>query len=166
MEQEPSGQNINSMPSHLFDLDTLERRVAKLTALVEVGRAFSQELAPDTLLQLVMQKTTEILEADRSTLFLVDHATQELWSKVAQGVGLAEIRFPMHLGLAGHVATTGETINIPEAYADPRFNREVDRRTGYRTKTILCAPVRAESTKIIGVTQVLNKREGTFTAED
>ncbi|MBI3979871.1 MAG: GAF domain-containing protein [Chloroflexi bacterium] len=146
--------------------DAPDRRIAKLTALLDVGRALAQELDADSLLRVVMQKTTQILDADRSTLFLVDFATRELWSKVAQGVGVNEIRFPMHLGLAGHVAMTGEIINIPEAYDDPRFNRDVDRRTGYRTRTILCMPVKEADGTILGVIQVLNKRGGIFDAED
>ncbi|MBI4499089.1 MAG: GAF domain-containing protein [Chloroflexi bacterium] len=154
------------MPANPSASDALARRVTKFMALLDVARAFSQELSPDVLLQLVMHKTTEVLNADRSTLFLVDYTTGELWSKVAQGLGFNEIRFPMHLGLAGYVATSGETLNIPEAYDDPRFNRDVDRRTGYRTKTILCMPVKEPDGTIVGVIQVLNKREGVFDAED
>src|SRR5262249_18476799 len=90
----------------------------------------------------------------------------ELWSKVAQGAGISEIRFPSTVGIAGHVATTGETVNIPEAYEDPRFNKEIDKKTGYRTKTILCMPIRDETGLILGVTHVLNKHEGIFKKED
>jgi len=71
-------------------------------------------------------------------------------------------RFPIGTGIAGHVAKTGENLNIPDAYADPRFNRGVDKLTGYRTRTILCMPVRIRSS-LIGVVQMVNKRVGTFT---
>ncbi|HSB61187.1 MAG TPA: adenylate/guanylate cyclase domain-containing protein, partial [Vicinamibacteria bacterium] len=106
------------------------------------------------------------LEADRTTLFMHDAKTNELWALSGQGNKPSEIRFPSHMGIAGHVFTTGETINIPDAYADPRFNREVDRRTGYRTHNILCMPVINRRGAIIAVTQVLNKKGGPFTAID
>jgi adenylate cyclase len=99
-------------------------------------------------------------------LFLIDSKTGELWSKVAQGSEVKEIRVPRGKGIAGHVALSGDTVNIPDAYADPRFNPDVDRRTGYRTRTILCMPVRNETREIVGVMQVLNKRVGAFNRED
>src|SRR5262249_24563133 len=89
-----------------------------------------------------------------------------LWARAGEGICSNEIRFPRHLGLAGHVATTGETVNIREAYEDPRFNREVDRTTGYRTHTILCLPVRDDTGRTLGVIQGLNKRGGVFTEDD
>ncbi len=140
--------------------------IQKLTLLLDVMKSLASELDLNTLLPLIMKKTTEVMDADRSTLFLIDEKTNELWSKVAQGAGIAEIRFPKHLGIAGHVATTGQTVNIPEAYEDPRFNKEIDKKTGYRTKTILCMPVKETEGKILGVIQVLNKRDGIFTNED
>ena len=114
----------------------------------------------------IMERTSTVLQADRSTLFLVDRKTREIWSKVAQGSDMVEIRVPIGRGVAGTVAATGETINIPDAYADPRFNQEVDRRTGYRTRTILCAPIRDGQGTIVGVAQVLNKAGGPFTRDD
>jgi len=120
----------------------------------------------DALLQIIMEKTSEVMDADRSTLFLVDEAKQQIWSKVAQGWAVKEIRLPLGTGIAGHVALTGETVNIPDAYADPRFNPDVDRTTGYRTSTILCMPMKDRQGKILGVIQVLNKQEGAFTPAD
>jgi adenylate cyclase len=131
--------------------------------LVEVLSSLAAERSLDTLLQKIMQKACEVLDADRSTLFLVDEAKQELWSRVTKGKELSEIRFPLATGIAGHVARTGETVNIAEAYQDPRFNIEVDRKTGYLTRTILCMPMKNPEGKILGVLQVLNKREGVFT---
>lgn len=140
--------------------------IKKLTLLLDVMKSLASELDLNTLLPLIMKKTTEVMDADRSTLFLIDEKNSELWSKVAQGAGIAEIRFPKHLGIAGHVATTGQTVNIPEAYDDARFNKEIDKKTGYRTKTILCMPVKETDGKILGVIQVLNKKDGIFTDED
>jgi adenylate cyclase len=141
-------------------------KIQKLALLLDVMKSLASELDLTTLLQLIMKKTTEVMAADRSTLFLIDYKTNELWSKVAQGAGISEIRFPNGVGIAGHVATSGETVNIPEAYDDPRFNKEIDKKTGYHTKTILCMPVRDDSGLVIGVIQVLNKKEGIFTSED
>ena len=139
---------------------------ARFGILLEVIKAMSAETDFDRLLQLIMEETTRAMQADRSTLFLVDRERGELWSRIAQRLQQKEIRFKSHLGIAGHVATTGEKLNIPEAYDDPRFNQEVDRQTGYRTKTILCMPVRNKTGNVVGVLQVLNKQAGVFNPSD
>lgn len=138
----------------------------KLSGFLAVLQMLTQELELDRLLQLIMEKTSLVLGADRSTLFMVDEEKGELWSRVAQGVEHQEIRIPMGQGITGTVAASGQTVNISDAYRDPRFNPEVDRKTGYRTRTILCMPVRDPRGTIVAVLQVLNKQEGTFTAED
>ncbi len=130
--------------------------VADVTSEIELG----------TLLQKVMGEATRMLQAERSTLFLNDEKTKELWSLVGQGIGTTEIRFPNHLGIAGTVFTSGHSVNIPHAYADLRFNPDFDKKTGFFTRSILCVPVINKEGKIIGVTQVLNKRGGPFTEED
>lgn len=134
--------------------------------LLEVTTALSSELRLVPLLAKIMDTTKDLLNADRCTLFMYDQKTGELWSQVAQGLDSYQIRFPARLGIAGTVFTTGETINIPEAYADARFNPEVDKKTGYRTRSILCQPVRNKNGRTIGVTQVLNKKGGPFTSTD
>lgn len=155
--------------------EDLKRETRRTRLLLQVMRSFSEQLDLDALLQAIMAKSREVLDADRCTLFLVDERTQELWSVATQDLERREIRFPRHLGIAGHVATTGQTVNIPDAYADPRFNPEIDRKTGYRTRNILCMPVLDEAPaehggpptqRILGVTQILNKNEGGFDAED
>jgi adenylate cyclase len=143
-----------------------QAQARKFAILLDVMNSLTAERNLDTLLQKIMQKTSEVMEADRSTLFLLDEAKQEIWSKVAQGAAMKEIRVPLGAGIAGHVAQTGETVNIPDAYQDPRFNPEVDRRTGYHTRTILCMPMKSPEGKILGVIQVLNKQHGVFTPED
>ena len=134
--------------------------------LLDIMSSLSQERNIDSLLQKIMEKTSEVMGADRSTLFLVDKAKGQIWSKVAQGAAMSEIRVPLGAGIAGLVAKTGETVNIPDAYKDPRFNQEVDRRTGYRTRTILCMPMKNRDGDILGAIQVLNKHQGVFTNED
>ncbi|KAJ3038611.1 hypothetical protein HDV00_000455 [Rhizophlyctis rosea] len=108
----------------------------------------------------------DLLSAERCSLFMVDKEKGELWSTVAHGT--AEIRIPMSKGIAGHVASTGQILNIPNAYNDPRFNRTVDLRTGFRTRNILCMPMRNSQGQVIGVTQVMNKKPETlvFAKED
>ena len=138
----------------------------KIRSLLEVLQTLAQELELDKLLQLIMEKTSHLMNADRSTLFLVDEERKELWSKIAQGVGLKEIRIPIGRGVAGTVALTGETVNVLNAYLDPRFKADLDKRTGYQTRTILCVPVRDSGNKIIGALQVLNKIGGAFSTND
>ena len=146
--------------------EEIRKRMQTSEILLNVMRAVSSELEIDQLLQKIVGKTSEVMNADRCTLFLVDRVTGGLWSKVAQGPNMSEIRVPRGMGIAGHVAVTGEIVNIRDAYQDPRFNPEVDHRTGYRTRTILCMPLRNEKSEIVGVMQVLNKKEGVFTEED
>lgn len=137
-----------------------------LLALLQVGRTIAIETNIDSLLTIIAQQIQQALVADRCTVFLLDDETQELWSKVALGLEMQEIRFPATKGLAGHVAMTGETINIKNAYESEYFNKEIDLQTGYKTRNILCMPIRNLSHQIVGVFQVLNKLEGDFTQKD
>ncbi len=130
--------------------------VSEVTSDIKIG----------SLLQKVMGEATRMLNAERSTLFLNDEKTGQLWSEVGQGLEAMQIRLPNHVGIAGAVFTTGKTINIPYAYADLRFNPAFDKKTGYFTRSILCVPIVNQRGRIIGVTQVLNKRGGPFTNED
>src|SRR5947208_10354600 len=116
-------------------MDRLQARVEKLGGILEVAKALVAERDLDRLLLLIVGAAARVVEADRCTLFLVDQERGELWSKVAQGVGMREIRFPMGRGIAGAVAQTNTSVNIPDAYKDPRFNQNVDKQTGYRTRS-------------------------------
>eukprot|EP01112_Ceratiomyxa_fruticulosa_P020888 TRINITY_DN7240_c0_g2_i1.p1 TRINITY_DN7240_c0_g2~~TRINITY_DN7240_c0_g2_i1.p1 ORF type:complete len:1058 (+),score=261.81 TRINITY_DN7240_c0_g2_i1:302-3475(+) len=137
----------------------------KVKVLLEVASQLASELDTTTLITVIMTKSKLLLDADRCTLFLLDAERGELWSKVADGA--KEIRIPSNKGIAGHVVTTGEVLNIKDAYLDTRFNPEVDKKTGYRTKSILCMPLRNNKTEIIGVTQMINKKDGSvFTRAD
>jgi len=130
--------------------------VSEVTADIKLG----------SLLQKVMGEATRLLNAERSTLFLNDEKTNELWSEVGQGLESMQIRLPNHLGIAGAVFMSSKSINIPYAYADLRFNPGFDKKTGYFTRSILCVPIINKHGKTIGVTQVLNKHGGPFTTED
>jgi K+-sensing histidine kinase KdpD len=145
---------------------TSEGRLDKLHKLIEATKIVNSTLDLDKLLGLILDSAVSSTDADRGTVYMVDAIKQELWSKVLQGDNMVEIRLPMGKGIAGYVAQTGETINIPDAYSDPRFNPEVDKRSGYRTRNILCMPMRNKDGTIIGVFQLLNKSEEAFTADD
>lgn len=138
-----------------------------LIALLKIARTISAEIDLDRLLTTIAEQTKFALKADRCTVFLIDRKNNELWSKVALGLeGHKEIRFPIDKGLAGHVAMSGETVNIQNAYSDDRFNRDIDMQTGYKTSNILCMPIRNLKYEIIGVFQVINKFDGNFTETD
>lgn len=138
-----------------------------LLALLRLGRSIAAQTDIDRLIEVIAQETKVALNADRCTVFLYDKEKNELWSKVALGMNSKEIRFPANQGLAGHVITTGETLNIQNAYESEYFNPEIDRQTGYHTQSILCMPIRNLEHKIIGVFQILNKQGGKFfTNED
>lgn len=117
-------------------------------------------------LERAVELCSNATDAERCTVYAVDREARELRSIVAQRAGL-EIRVPVGQGLAGHVAATGETINVPDAYADPRFERGVDQKTGFRTMNILAVPVWDHGgDEVVGVIQVLNKRGGPFERHD
>lgn len=139
-------------------------RTVRLEALYDLSLAIFSAASIDQLLVDVMERVTAILGVDRSTLFIVDQEEGVLWSKVAQKS--EPIRIPLSSGIAGSVARTGEILNIPDAYADERFNPEVDRRTGFRTRNMLCIPVRSRENEIIAVIQAINKQGSHFDKED
>jgi adenylate cyclase len=138
----------------------------KMAILLDVATSVAETLDLDALIIKIVSKISQVLGAERSTLFMVDEEQNELWSKVALGEGLTEIRFPINLGLAGHVITTGKGLNIRDAYQDPRFNPAVDRQTGYQTRNVLSQPVLSRDGRVIGVTQAINKKDGYFDEED
>lgn len=135
-------------------------------ALVDVANRVSDTLSLDVLFPRLLEVVTESLDAERSSLFLYDADTNELFSRVMQGNAVGEVRFPANHGIAGSVFGSGRGEIIPDAYADPRFNRWVDTETGYRTRNLLCVPIRNNRGEVIGVTQALNKRIGDFESED
>ena len=146
--------------------ERVEKSAKEEAQLLEVTSAISSELKLDALLGRIIHVTTDMLEAERSTLFMYDRKTNELWSRVAEGLEVKEIRFPSFAGIAGSCFSTGEVINIPDAYADERFNPEVDKKTGFRTRSILCMPVSNKEGQKLGVVQVLNKKGGPFAFND
>ena len=147
-------------------IERLKALRAQEMEFVEIVSEVTADIQLGSLLQRVMGEATRLLNAERSTLFLNDSKTNELWSEVGQGLQSIQIRFPNHRGIAGAVFTSGKSINIPYAYADLRFNPAFDKQTGFFTRSILCVPIVNKQGTVIGVTQVLNKRGGPFTGED
>ncbi len=148
------------MVEHIETVQTRERE------FLNVVTDMTSDLDLTRLLRKVMSEASRMLDAERSTLFLNDEASGELFSHVGEGLSSTELRLPNHVGIAGTVFTSGKSVNIPHAYADLRFSPAFDRQTGFFTRSILCVPVVNKQGKVIGVTQVLNKRGGPFTDED
>ena len=146
--------------------EQIEQIRIKEMSFLELVSDINSEFDLSSLLQRVVAETCKMLSSERATIFLHDPATGTLFSRVASGAEIAEIRLPSFAGIAGAVFTSGNSMNIPYAYADLRFNPAFDRQTGFFTRSILCVPIVNKDSKVIGVTQVLNKKGGVFTDED
>jgi GAF domain-containing protein len=129
---------------------------ARLTALLEVAEILSGVMDLDALIVTIMDRACSLLHSERCSLFLVDIEKQELVSCFQGGLD-RKLRVPLSRGIVGHTATTGETINIPDAYNDPRFDQSVDRKTGFKTKMLLTVPIYNNRGEIAGVTEMINK---------
>jgi HD-GYP domain-containing protein (c-di-GMP phosphodiesterase class II) len=136
----------------------------RMDLLLEVGQAINSVLDVDKLLSLIAEKTAELLDSDRCSIFVVDADKDIIWTQAATGTGRIEIS--RTTGIAGAVATSGAIINVPDAYADPRFNKDIDRQTGYQTRNILAGPMFNQEREIIGVFQLINSNRGKFTRPD
>ncbi len=144
------------MASVRSDADTLH-------ALLDLQRELAFEVDLDRVLTRIARAACDLLRADRTTIYVVDEIRNELWSRVLTSGDLIEIRLPLGgAGLAAEVARTGQTIRIANAYEDRRFNPEFDSRTGYRSRTMLVAPIDSRDGKRLGVLQMVNKAEGEF----
>ena len=139
-----------------------------VSSLLKAISSLEQSLDLEKTLQSVMAEARDLMSADRSTLWLIDASNNELWSRVKSGDGqtMIDLRIPADRGIVGFVASTGKNLNIPDAYQDPRFDPSSDKRTGYLTRNILCMPVFDSSSKLIAVTQLINKKQGSFNSSD
>ena len=155
---EPIGNHAQTSATTLIDSE----RVHKLLSVV---RMITLEKNPDRLLWFITQHGAEALQAERGSIFLLDEEHNEVWSKVALGES-GVIRFPRGKGIAGESIEKSAIVRIPDAYADPRFNRKVDTETGFHTRNILTIPMINAVGKTIGCYQLINKRGGDFTQID
>jgi sigma-B regulation protein RsbU (phosphoserine phosphatase) len=149
------------------DVAQLAKELERQRKVAEASYALHTTLDLDELLNLLLATARDGVGADRGTVFLLSDDRKEIWSRVVTGDARLDIRLPVGKGIAGAVAETGETIRIPDAHEDPRFDASWDKKSGYRTRQILCAPVRARDGKIVGVFQLLNKKGAAdFDADD
>lgn len=173
MSSIPAEQNPKAGASHALATDAMRR-------LLSVSRALSATDDLAQVLSVIIDAMRDLLDAERATVFEFDSSTNELFTNVAHGVsdngdsdapgtpgGLTTgIRIPITMGIAGECARHQAVINVPDAYADPRFNREVDKKTGFRTRSILAVPLVGVDGELIGVAQILNKSGGPFGEDD
>ena len=143
---------------------TVEKKLQDLRTLLEVAQAMTGVRQLQPLLELIVASATRLVDADRTSLFLLE-PDGSLWTRVAQDS--TDIRLPPGFGIAGIVARTGQTLVIADAYDDARFSRDIDVKTGYRTRSILCVPLVTPSGSVVGVIEAMNKRGGeVFDADD
>lgn len=141
-----------------------KKEVAQLRRILGVSRRMATMTDLDALLSLIIDTACETLDCERATIFLYDAETDELYSRVAKGA--AGIRFAANAGIAGIAVMHRECVNVPDAYSDPRFNRSVDKKTGFITRNLLTFPLENLDGHLIGVLQALNKRDGPFEETD
>jgi len=150
--------------SHDAMSPTVEKRLQDLRTLLEVAQAMTGVRQLQPLLELIVASASRLVDADRTSLFLLE-PDGSLWTRVAQDS--SDIRLPPGFGIAGLVARTGQTVAIADAYEDARFSRDVDLKTGYRTRSILCIPLVTPSGSVVGVIEAMNKKgDGPFDADD
>jgi sigma-B regulation protein RsbU (phosphoserine phosphatase) len=135
-----------------------------LRRVLEVTRKLAAPFDLDTMLTEVVDVSRNILDADRGTVFLYDELTDELVVRVATELGT--IRIPANKGIVGESAQTHKLINVPDCYADDRFNRDIDKKTGYRSRCMLTIPLLGFEDSLVGVLQILNKNDGVFDEQD
>jgi len=152
--------NINEVQRILGETPNINA----VDALMQCSLLVNADLSTECVLRHIMEEAKALVGAEVASAFLVDHARGELFSTV-NSTG-SEIRIPLAVGIAGHVATTGETVIINDAYADARFNKAVDRKTGLKTRNILCAPLTVKKGSVIGVVQRINTTSSGATALD
>jgi phosphoserine phosphatase RsbU/P len=159
----PQDEPVRSASSH--EASDVHR---KLQVLLKISKSLAQQIELNPLLKLMVAEVTAAMQAERSNLLLLDRTKPgELVTRVADGVGAREIRIPFGVGICGAAAQTRQTINLPDAYQDSRFNSAIDKTSGFRTKSLLAVPVLAEGGQLMGVVEVMNKKGGgPFTGED
>jgi phosphoserine phosphatase RsbU/P len=135
---------------------SVDRTARALYALLDLSKALGSEVDLDALLSVIVEKASSVVEAERSSIFVYDAGRDLLWSHHGQGI-TAIIEVPLGSGIAGDVAKTLRSANVADAYADPRFNPEFDKRTGFRTRSIIAAPILDSGGKLLGVVQSVNK---------
>ncbi|MDP3149656.1 MAG: GAF domain-containing protein [Ignavibacteria bacterium] len=164
-EVEPLKEVVVEQPE-APQVDSIVSQNKRLSVLFEISKSINCIKDFDKMLHHIVEVAANSLSAERATLFIVDKQKKELWSKSGIGIHQKEIRIPIDTGIAGEVALNNEYQIIDNPYAHPKFNQKVDRVTGYRTRNILCVPMANINGEVIGVFQILNKKDGMFTPDD
>ncbi|HTR03852.1 MAG TPA: protein kinase [Thermoanaerobaculia bacterium] len=150
----------------LAEVSVTRARMVKLMVILEANKSLAATFDPTEILRIILKTATSETDAERGTIFLKDPSTGELVSQILEGGSVREIRLPVGTGIAGTVAESGKIVNSADAYLDPRFDKSTDRSSGFKTESILAAPMRTPTGEIVGVVEILNKRRRHFTKED
>lgn len=156
----------NVLDRVLAEVSVTRARMVKLMVILEANKSLAATFDPNETLKIILKTATSETDAERGTIFLKEPGKDELVSQILEGGSVNPIRLPIGRGIAGSVATTGKTINIPDAYSDPRFDSRTDASSGFQTRTLLAAPLTTPQGEIVGVVELLNKRRAAFTKED
>lgn len=150
----------------LAEVSVTRAKMIKLMVILEANKSLAATFDPSETLRIILRTATSETDAERGTIFLKDPETGELVSQILEGGSVAPIRLPPGRGIAGSVASTGERVNVADAYNDRRFDSQTDAGSGFRTASILAVPMRTPAGEIVGVVEILNKRRGSFTKDD
>lgn len=148
------------------DRERGSKRVTQLKATLRIASHFATAPDSGSLLELIAEEATRLLGTDRASIFIWDKEQKELVACPALGVEGGQLRLPDHLGIVGEVVQTGRTIRVDDAYNDSRFNKDVDVKTGYKTRNLLCVPLLDGKEKRIGAFEVINRKDGDFNEDD
>ncbi|MEP6994575.1 MAG: protein kinase [Acidobacteriota bacterium] len=150
----------------LAEVSVTRAKMVKLMVILEANKSLAATFDPTEILRIILKTATSETDAERGTIFLSDPANGELVSQILEGGAVNPIRLPMGAGIAGTVAQKGVVVNIADAYQDSRFDKRTDASSGFKTLSILAAPMRTPRGEIVGVVEILNKRRRNFTKED
>jgi serine/threonine protein kinase len=150
----------------LAEVSVTRARMVKLMVILEANKSLAATFDPTETLRIILRTATSETDSERGTIFLKDPDSNELVSQILEGGSVNPIRLPIGAGIAGTVAQTGQVVSSVDAYQDPRFDKRTDASSGFKTLSILAAPMRTPRGEIVGVVEILNKRRRNFTRED
>jgi signal transduction histidine kinase len=158
---------LSGLTDKLQELESaVLRQAERFSAVLEIGTTLASARDVDAILRTVVERLSSLLGAEAATLFMLDAQKQELWSRVLRGSSLDEIRLPLGTGIAGHVVATGESLLLADAYSDSRFHPNIDRQSGFSTRSMVAVPLKHVSGRILGVVEVLHTSVNAFTKDD
>jgi len=159
IEEKGSLANYSFQNQHSAKIDELQK-------IIKAAQMVNSNIRISDVLKDIVDVAADLTQADRGIFYLIDKEKNELWSLIASGEERKEIRLQIGTGLAGYAAKNGETLNIADVNKDPRFNADFDRSSGYKTKSMICFPIKNNKEEIIGVLQLINSANGEFSTRD